>query len=158
MTAILLHIFFCALFALFCADREDEARLMRIHEGNRAEADHFSLTWLRVLIMGGAAAAITLFAPLSLGEGWYCQFTALLLIAYGTFTPIHRILLNGMGDQKWYYIDDLDTKGNFYDEFWWIIAYVCLPVKRITMPNVARMAYAFEITVLCTTLFILLRS
>jgi hypothetical protein len=140
------------VLALVSAIVEDEQRIARIHANDRREADHWRLTIMRAAILCPSIALLVILLPLEIH--WSINTLLLVATAYGTFTPMHRLVLNELAKKRWWYMDDLDPGGNVYDEIWWMIGYALF--SRTTPVQVARMAFGFELMVLLITVWIAL--
>lgn len=72
--------------------------------------------WFRRVGVSLIAIAVVFFCVMP--HTW-ASVAACALIGYGAFTAPFRYRLNALRKLPWWYMDDLDTGGNWYDETWW---------------------------------------
>lgn len=106
-----------ALYVLWSVKDEDR-RIDEATEANTGDLDHGPLLLRRVLWCGVGLFALFL---LNLWTGT-TQWSLLLYagMAWGTFVPPHRYLLNRKRGNWWFY---MSNTGNAYDRSWTWVAY-----------------------------------
>jgi hypothetical protein len=127
--------------------------------GDARQLPHTKLAALRTAIWAIGATAIVLLFKLH----WH-YLLPMALLTYGAFAPVHRLMLNSLSDQRWWYMGPKLYRRkpghSIYDSFFHLLAKWLSkqpsPYYRTELPG--QLAFALELAVLIGTTYALIHN